>query len=326
MNNPLISIIIPVYNVEKYIDKCIMSVLQQTYTNIEIYLVDDGSTDKSGSICDQYAKKDSRIIVIHKENGGLSSARNAALDVIHGEYITFVDSDDFVSDNYVAFLYEILQKESADVSVCQMFEFFDETGLSDDNLHKTEIVNPMSSKEAITKFLLQKNLYASAWGKLYRKEIFEQIRYPVGYYYEDMAIIHKIFMLANRIAYSESQNYYYRQRKDGIMRQKFNSKKLHRIIVAENIKADVLKVYPELEQILNVRCFLANIQTWRELPYDSQYEQYKNQIWSGIKKYRRDALRCGQAKISTRGMALVSYCGKSVLKVAGNIYSIVLKK
>ena len=121
----LISVVVPVYNVEKYIDKCINSIINQTYKNLEIILVDDGSPDNCGNICDEYAKKDNRIIVIHKENGGLSDARNTGIEVSKGKYITFIDSDDYISDNYVSFLYNLIIEYKADISIGKHYVLYE---------------------------------------------------------------------------------------------------------------------------------------------------------------------------------------------------------
>ena len=123
----LISVIVPVYNVEKYIDKCIKSIISQDYTNLEIWLVDDGSTDSSGEVCDKYAESDQRIIVIHKDNGGLSDARNVALDRMQGKYVLFIDSDDYIEKNYISYLYMLLKDYQSDISICN-FKYVNEKG------------------------------------------------------------------------------------------------------------------------------------------------------------------------------------------------------
>lgn len=323
---PLISVIIPVYNVQEYLSECLESVRKQTYENLEIFLVDDGSKDSSGAMCDQYALEDSRIKVIHKENGGLSSARNAALDVATGEYITFVDSDDYLADDYVEYLYDLLKSNNADLSICHMTEFYDDEAKKKDSKQEESQISVMSSDQALKRFLLQKNLFASAWCKLYKRELFAETRYPIGYYYEDMAIIHKIFLDSDKIVWSNQKKYFYRQRRNSIMNEKFNRKKLHRIEIAEQMKEEILTVKPELKSAVYVRCFIANIQTLRELPDKKEYSVYKAEINENIKKYRRETVTNIEAKASTRCMALVSYLGIRVLKFAGSLYSMVFKR
>ena len=138
MEQDLISVIIPVYNVEKYLKRCMDSVLKQTYSNIEIIIVDDGSTDTSGSLCDEYWKKDSRITVFHKENGGLSSARNFGLERVSGNYVCFIDSDDFIHENYISFMYDKIIKNDADICYCKSTKFTDDVQI------KNEIENEKS--------------------------------------------------------------------------------------------------------------------------------------------------------------------------------------
>lgn len=161
MNNPLITVIIPCYKVEQYLPKCINSVLTQTYTNLEIILVDDGSPDNCGNICDNYAQKDSRIKVIHKTNGGLSDARNKGIDIAHGEYITFIDSDDYVSNDYIEVLYNLLKENNAQMSICLPYciSEMNETIIRINNKNKKIIFN---SEEALISMFYQKDFDTSA--------------------------------------------------------------------------------------------------------------------------------------------------------------------
>lgn len=182
MEKDLISVIVPVYNVEKYLEKCVQSIINQTYENLEIILVDDGATDNSGKICDEFAKKDSRIKVIHKENGGLSDARNFGLDIATGKYISFIDSDDFVNKRLFEILHKEIIKNDYDIAFCDYFKFFE-----NDNVDE-EISNSYKILEH-TKYSIL-NLYYDighkhekavvAWGKLYKSKFFKDIRYPKG--------------------------------------------------------------------------------------------------------------------------------------------------
>ncbi|MDD6812335.1 MAG: glycosyltransferase family 2 protein [Lachnospiraceae bacterium] len=172
---PLISIIIPVYNVEKYLTRCLESVVAQTYSNLEIILVDDGSTDNSGKVCDKYQEIDSRIKVVHKKNGGVSDARNEGIDEACGEYIAFVDSDDWVTRNYIENMYAILVKNSCDIAIC------DVKRTSKGDLKKsTEKLKTYFKDEAIKQLLYQK-ISTSACGKLYKVENFIKLVYGMVY-------------------------------------------------------------------------------------------------------------------------------------------------
>ena len=206
MEKPLISIIIPVYKVEKYLEKCIKSVLDQTYKNIQIILVDDGSPDNCGNICDNYAKIDNRIEVIHKANGGLSEARNVGLKVARGEYIGFVDSDDYVSNEMFENLYNTLISNDVDVSICNFYTVINNKNIIKNADNGVEIYNKL---EILKEILLDKKIQSYAWNKLYKRELFKDIEYPVGKKYEDIGTTFYILEKCNKIAVSGSPEYYY---------------------------------------------------------------------------------------------------------------------
>ena len=211
----LISIIVPVYNVKEYIKRCVDSIINQTYKNIEIILVDDGSNDGSEGICDAYEKNYNYIKVIHKENGGLSDARNAGIDIARGKYIAFVDSDDYINRKMIEILYKNIKNVDADISVCRPYYFEDTEEIS-----KLEINEQIQVFEGID---ILRNMYNDytitvvAWNKLYKREVFEKIRYPKGKVIEDSAIIHYLLTTINKIVYSNLELYYYYQRQDSIM-------------------------------------------------------------------------------------------------------------
>lgn len=233
----LISVVIPVYNVEKYVEECIISVINQTYTNIEIILVDDGSKDSSGKICDLYSKKDSRIKVIHKENGGLSDARNAGIDEARGKYITFIDSDDYVDEKYIEVLYESLTSSNAQMSQCGIKKFY-ENGTTEDIYYSSDCVK--SSKE----FLLDTyNAHwdnVVVWNKMYLLDSFKNIKFPKGKIHEDEYTTYKIVYDLNRISITSQILYHYRQTLNSITGKKYNIKRLD-ILEALEERADFFK-------------------------------------------------------------------------------------
>lgn len=235
----LISIIVPVYMTEQYLKKCIESICSQTYNNIEIILVDDGSYDRCGEICDKYKEKDARIKVIHKENGGLSSARNAGIDAATGEYIAFVDSDDSISSVFIETLYCLCKKYDCLISQCD-FLFVDEDSIClDRQLNCKEEV--ITGKEAIYRCCKQPDAvkYNVAWNKLYKKELFQNIRYPEGKIHEDEYTSWKIFSITEKVAISNGYLYWYLQRKNSIVSEKYNIKRLDRL-EAYQIRLDYL--------------------------------------------------------------------------------------
>ena len=204
----LISIVVPVYNVADYLKECVDSLLAQKYKNVEIILVDDGSTDTSGKICDKYSKKNRNIRVIHQKNGGLSAARNKGLSVAKGKYICFVDSDDYVLPGYLDEMLKVAKKENADICVCG----FDET---------IPQGKTISGQDATIQFLTrQENLDILAWNKLYRLSIFKNfdITYPVGKKNEDNLTTYKLYAHANKVSYIAKSLYYYRERENSIMK------------------------------------------------------------------------------------------------------------
>lgn len=208
---PLISVIIPVYNVEKYIDRCLKSVMLQTYPSMEIILIDDGSVDKSGIICDQYALTDSRIHVIHQMNSGQSSARNTGIKMSTGSLITFIDSDDFVHPDYLMDMYIIMHKYQCDIVQCD-FEKGESNYFKAHTKHiKTNIVD---SRAVFSGFFYK----VSSWGKLYRKEIIDGIIFPVGKINEDDATYYKFASNANKIGFTNRILYYYFLSQHSVMR------------------------------------------------------------------------------------------------------------
>ncbi|CUP97411.1 glycosyltransferase family 2 protein [Clostridium baratii] len=220
----MISVIIPVYNVEKYLEKCINSVLNQTYKDLEIILVDDGSTDNSGKICDKYKLLDSRIKVIHKENGGLSDARNHGLDIASGEYIAFLDSDDWIDKNLYYILYKLSKDHNTDITVCNFKKVYTE----DEKLNlKSNNLITYTSLEAL-EALYNKNYIQMivAWNKLYKRSLFKENKYPCGKIHEDEFLTPVLLNESKKIVYIDTELIYYRQRSESIMNSSFNVKRL----------------------------------------------------------------------------------------------------
>lgn len=214
----MISIIIPVYNVEEFLDQCISSVVQQTYNNLEIILIDDGSSDNSGKICDEWAKKDKRIKVIHKENGGLSDARNVGINLAKGEYISFIDSDDYILETYFEYLYNLIITTNSDLSVCRCKKV-DEKGNQIARIKQKQFKDKLltGNINCMRDFLCNYDIDTVAWGKLYRKSLFNTgIRYPVGRYHEDVWTTYKLIARCNKIIIGSEALYCYRQRNSSI--------------------------------------------------------------------------------------------------------------
>lgn len=215
-SKPLVSIIIPIYKVEPFLKCCLDSVINQTYSHLEIILVDDGSPDNCPKICDEYAVRDSRIIVIHKENGGLSDARNAGLDICKGDFISFVDSDDWVDKEYIETLLNIAIQEQAELAIGRFREVHRD--------HPKNTIQPFKSFEIFNSSDLLFHLCKSdikemmaAWGKLYSRKCFDKIRFPKGQLYEDACTNYKIYDNIGKACYVKKYLYFYRIREDSIM-------------------------------------------------------------------------------------------------------------
>lgn len=217
---PLISVVVPVYNVEKYLNKCLDSIIGQTYRNLEIILVDDGSTDDSGAICDVYREKDSRVRVVHQKNQGLSGARNTGINIANGELLGFVDSDDYIIENMYERLLEVLLKNDAQISICDcecIMEAGEEISHQEYPKLETEVLNKEQALQRLDGFSYPYWKYVTAWNKLYRKHIFEGLRYPVGKKNEDEFIAHILISKVERLAVISEPLYMYVQRADSIM-------------------------------------------------------------------------------------------------------------
>ena len=243
-DNPLISVVIPVYKVENYLRECLDSVISQTYKNLDIILVDDGSPDNCPAICDEYAEKDSRIKVIHRKNGGLSAARNSGIDIVRGEYITFIDSDDYVSRAYVEQLYLTLRTSGAGVTQCISTSKAD--CLNDTINPEYEIY---SAHDAIRGAFLNNRVVRAAWGKLYPISIFSEnggVRYPEGQTAEDLYVMPQVFDIAGSLALADSIKYFYRLRNDSLWLKPFDSSKLDFFRSSSFVEKYLAPRYPDL--------------------------------------------------------------------------------
>ena len=225
MKDDLISVIVPVYNTEKYLTKCIRSVLDQSYQNLELILINDGSADSSGKICDEFHLEDGRIKVIHKKNTGLSDARNTGLDMAIGEYVCFVDSDDYLHPEMLERLWFYRGTYKADLVMCDYYNL--KEGVSPEPFDETVTVRQLDSIQALQRLfgpLMEQAVVA--WNKLYRKELLSGIRFPIGKTYEDVLTTHKIYHKAKKIIYTNEKLYYRIKRDDSITGLGFSKKRL----------------------------------------------------------------------------------------------------
>lgn len=248
MNGKLVSIIIPVYNVEMYLEQCINSVIYQTYKNIEVILVDDGSTDDSGTICDHFAEKDNRVTVIHKNNGGPSSARNAGIEICKGEFIYFLDSDDYIAEDTITKYVQYLEQFGADVMQGSVRYFSDneadQTAINRDSLQ----VELFHTEQALKMMMLDYKLCHNAAGSLYKAKLFDKIRFPEGVLYEDLATTFYVMKEAGKILYCDDKRYYYRRREGSIMNSPVKEKNMVLLDVVDRVMGDMKDFSSSLEQ------------------------------------------------------------------------------
>lgn len=285
MRNPKISIIIPIYNVEPYLRGCLNSVLGQTYQNLQIILVDDGSQDDCGAICDGYAAQDGRIQVIHQENSGVALARNAGLDLANGEWVGWVDSDDVVHCDFVKSLYNACVDLKADISMCG---FCSDYILMGERPSTPKLYSGYEMSEALS--LDSSGAFGVVWNKLYARKLFEGIRFPAGRIHEDEATVYQLFWKAKRCAVLESQLYCYRRRQGSIVTSDFSEKNLdaarayqERIAFYENRGAKRLSEHTKAVYCYFLRRHLKEIQKGLE---DSKFwiqemqKAYRDVLWS----------------------------------------------
>jgi len=282
MDMPLISIIIPVYNVEKYLNECIESVINQTYVNLEIILVDDGSPDNCPQICDNWMQKDSRIKAIHKKNGGLSDARNAGLDIVTGEYIFFIDSDDFIDSNTIQDLYKLIIKTDSDIACGSIYKYLNgETRPVFNSIINTER-DVFSGIEQLNN-MLNSDTDCAVWNKLFKREIIKGHRFIKGRYNEDIIFLFPLYARCNRIVYTNRRYYYYRDTA-GSVTNKFSEKTVHALInLHEMVKMTSELGLPIHESIDNYNC-RCHLELGYAIQRDNARERFPEES-NEVKKY-----------------------------------------
>lgn len=286
-----ISIIVPIYNVEIYLEKCINSILNQTLSDFELIMVNDGSTDRSGEICDKYGMIDSRIKIIHKKNGGLSSARNAGLDVARGEYIGFVDSDDYIDKQMYEKMIEKSIKSNSDIVICDM-----KYNLNGKDISQTQFKDfgIMNRNEALIKYFNHRYFKSHAQNKIYKKELFNNIRFPEGKLFEDVAVFYKLLYKSRRISFINEKLYIYNQgNSNSITKKCINNKHFDLIDNALEIVQFFIK-NNESQELFNAssEMYFISVKTFFEMLYSSKKNmssiEFKNMQKLLIKKINND--------------------------------------
>lgn len=311
----LVSVVVPVYNVEQYVGRCIESLTAQTYSNIEIILVDDGSRDRSGAICDQYSERDRRVVTIHKKNGGLSDARNEGIRHARGKWITFVDSDDFVHPEYVRILNQNITESGADISVCQFVQKRSTAEKEIGDESETQLIpdSPAvySKREGLEKLLYQ-YISTSACAKMYKIELFQETFFPYGKLYEDVVTVFDVFSKAEHIAVSNSCLYYYCVRGDSIIRKGFAERKLDYIQNTKYVLNKTREAFPGLEKAAISRALWADVHVVVQIGRDKNFLKVQNELWEEVKKYRKTVLADKKSRLQNKVVMFLSYSGKRI--------------
>lgn len=282
-----ISVIVPVYNVESYLSACLESLINQTYQQLEIILINDGSTDNCPKICDSYASKDSKIVVIHQKNVGLSGARNTGLRHATGDLISFMDSDDLLSLDYYQKLSDILLENKADIVECAYAKFETENDITKINQSSYKSAEIYKTEKAL-ELLMNEYIKQMVWNKLYRKEVIKNILFPVGKINEDEYWSYKIFGNAKKIIKIHDILYFYRQQPESIMGKDYSLKRLDGLDALEERIQYMQMNFPELENLAIKKYCLGAIFHFQMLLNNSHLDankSHRNKIYKNIKKY-----------------------------------------
>lgn len=316
--NSLISVIVPVYNVEKYLPQCLNSIINQTYENLEIILINDGSTDNSGNICDEYAKRNSRIKAIHKENGGASSARNIGLDICKGDYIGFVDSDDWIELDMYESLYKYMREKDVDIT-CFGFSY----AYINKNLYHNSPENFLYSKNPKFMYEIFSNQYYGEMmcNKLFKKFIFDGIRFPENKMTEDAFIFFDILEKVNGVYISAERKYFYRMRDNSVTHSEFNPKLLDCLDLNEYFLKLAYTKYQLLIPKIIIKCLRVDYFVLSKLVISKQLsENYRTAIYLQ-KKMRKNI----NSIIKTSELNIIEKIGFLSLIINFNLFRYLLK-
>lgn len=313
----LVTVVVPVYNVEKYLDRCLDSLVRQNYQHLEIVLVNDGSTDSSGDICDGYAAQDRRFRVMHQPNAGLSAARNVGIDTAAGNLITFIDSDDYVTVDYVSSLFVDMQETDSDIA-CVGY-----TRVSESTPVRTRPVNDvqrerrvLSTDAALADLFNQRGVTTSAWGKLYKRNLFRDIRYPVGAHHEDLPVTYRLFGLSRRVSVSTARCYMYLEREGSITVAGGAPRRLVALEFANQALREMRGRAPEVSAAAQTRLFTEAIYIVCTADgKDAEERRASEAAWEAVIANRWHALRSQGVRPEVRAFAVASALGPSALRV-----------
>lgn len=315
-----ISVIVPVYNVESYVRKTIESILTQSHRDLELILVNDGSVDRSGAICDDYANKDNRVRVFHKENSGSSDARNMGLDNAKGEYILFVDADDYISSDMLEVMVGLMSQQ-VDVVVCDFVSVTGDVDMKGLAHPEKPSLRTISSTAALEDMMYQRFITNSPWAKLYRSSLFEGVRFPSGKINQDLGTIYKAIAKANNVSLVDQKMYMYMYRPDSVINSKFSAKRMAGLQFA-NEQYDFIKShFPDIEKAATNRLFMEGVFILQKMgingviAHKKEYRECENTIKRTRGVVRGDSNSSQRYKV----FALISYIHPSLLAVSGDL-------
>ena len=320
MGNSLISVVIPVYNVENYLRECLDSVVNQNYRNLQIILVDDGSTDDSPYICDEYSSKDKRIEVYHKKNGGLSDARNYGMDMAKGEWLMFVDSDDYILPETCSRLMEMALLSDAEMAVCDVSKFVD--GQKPEEKEMSGISLEFDTKQGIKEYFYRR-IPGYANGKLIKRKALNGIRFPSGKLFEDAFVVYKIIGKCRKIVVTQDNLYCYRQRSGSIVNSIFTKRQMDILEANEQAVQYYKNSDKEILKAVYSRQFVSAVDVMRKMPFHWSGKHDKKYICSIIKRTRKGVLKDRNNSSVVRMMAAVSCISPSLLKPLAKMRTII---
>ena len=310
----MVSIIVPAYNSERYLVECLESAVAQTYRDIEVIVVDDGSSDSTLSIAEGFAERDSRVRFFHNCNGGQSSARNFGVDCARGEYITFLDSDDVLYPEAIEFMYECACRENSELVICHFSQGERPYDLYS-HKKKTQNVRKLPAWEVIKGILYQNGFDSSPWAKLYSRRIFENVRFTEGIIYEDLDFIYKAVDEVGHVVVADKRVYFYRYNPDSTVNV-FTPRRFDVLDVTRRSEEYMLRHYPELLPAARDRRLSANFNMFGMIAvHDSThvYGDIAGECWGVIKNYRKESLFNPSVRLKNKLGIIVSYCGRRTL-------------
>ena len=323
---PLISVIIPVYNAEDTLDVCIQSVEMQEFDQYEIILVDDGSTDQSGIICDTRAEENKNIRVFHTENRGAAAARNYGIRQAKGEAVALIDSDDTVSEKYLAYLWELMQEYESEIAVCSYDKVYEGNKVIEVDVGEDEVRFCISGEDAVECLLYQKYFLSVPWGMISKRELWDKVQFPEDTKAEDMGTIYKLFAAADKVAYGSESEYQYFQRKSNTMFSTCDERNRDYYQHCREMITYVKKYLPSCRKAAVSRFFSACFQILSETPMDAEHEETVRRIYRDIRKMQNTVLLDSGAKLRNRMAAALSLVSIRMMHMALRAYYIVNRR